>query len=196
MAAMVGEPGRSAARTALTAHPATPTNAVRAIEAVVSRDGDRLRLTYLLAGGLERLRIPPRGRVRPGRELWRHTCFEAFVGVAGAAAYHELNLAPSAEWTVYAFTAYRDGGALDDIAGQPRIVVGADDRELEVDALVDLAALSPAYAAAPLRVALAAVVEETSGALSYWAVRHPPGVPDFHHADGFVVTLEPPGDAC
>ena len=42
------------------------------------------------------------------------------------------------------------------------------------------------------RLALAAVVEETSGALSYWALRHPPGAPDFHHADGFVLALEPP----
>src|SRR5215467_2426337 len=116
IARMEVEPGRSAARTALTCHPATPTDAVHTIEAVVSRDGDGLRLTFLLGGDLGRLRIPPPGRVRPGHELWRHTCFEAFVGIAGTPAYHELNLAPSGEWTVYTFDAYRDGGPRDDVA--------------------------------------------------------------------------------
>ena len=179
-------------RSPLTCHPHTSTDAVRAIHAEVSRSADALRLTFLLVGDLGRLRIPPLGRVQAGRDLWRHTCFEAFIGVAGAAPYHELNLAPSAEWTVYAFDGYRDGGPLRDVARPPRIVVGADHGELELDALIDLGALSPAYPTAPLRLALAAVVEETSGALSYWALRHPPGAPDFHHADGFVLALEPP----
>src|SRR6185369_972124 len=129
-----------------------------------------LRLTFLLSGDLDRLRIPPPGPPRAGRELWRHTCFEAFVGVAGAAGYHELNLAPSGEWTVYAFDRYREGGPLADVARPPRIVVGASHGELEVDALIDLAALSPTYATASLRIALATVVEETGGALSYWAL--------------------------
>jgi hypothetical protein len=33
------------------------------------------------------------------------------------------------------------------------------------------------------------VIEETNGAKSYWALKHPPGKPDFHHADGFVLEL-------
>jgi hypothetical protein len=40
-----------------------------------------------------------------------------------------------------------------------------------------------------LRVGLAAVIEEKSGALSYWALRHAPGKPDFHHPDAFALTL-------
>jgi hypothetical protein len=35
------------------------------------------------------------------------------------------------------------------------------------------------------------VVEDQSGKLSYWAVRHPPGKPDFHHPDCFALDLEP-----
>jgi hypothetical protein len=97
---------------------------------------------------------------------------------------------------VYAFDRHRDGGPLTDVARPPRVVVGAGRGELELDALIDLAALSPAYVMAPLRLALATVVEETSGALSYWALRHPPGAPDFHHADAFALRLEPPGVAC
>jgi hypothetical protein len=47
-------------------------------------------------------------------------------------------------------------------------------------------------AAARLRVALAAVIENDTGELSYWALQHAPGKPDFHHPDGFTLELSPP----
>jgi hypothetical protein len=54
--------------------------------------------------------------------------------------------------------------------------------------------LSPKGSAGATRLArrfgLAAVIEETSGRRSFWALAHPPGKPDFHHADCF--TLEVP----
>ena len=37
------------------------------------------------------------------------------------------------------------------------------------------------------RLGLAAVIEETSGRKSYWALAHPPGKPDFHHSDCFAL---------
>jgi hypothetical protein len=40
---------------------------------------------------------------------------------------------------------------------------------------------------------VSAVIEENSGAKSYWALKHPPGKPDFHHADGFDLTLSAEG---
>ena len=43
-----------------------------------------------------------------------------------------------------------------------------------------------------LRVALAAVVEDATGDLSYWSLRHAAGKPDFHHSDGFVLELPSP----
>ena len=39
------------------------------------------------------------------------------------------------------------------------------------------------------RFGLAAVIEETNGRRSYWALAHPPGKPDFHHADGFALEV-------
>jgi hypothetical protein len=36
------------------------------------------------------------------------------------------------------------------------------------------------------RLGLSALIEETSGRKSYWALAHPPGKPDFHHADCFA----------
>ena len=33
------------------------------------------------------------------------------------------------------------------------------------------------------------VIEDRAGQLSYWALKHPREEPDFHHADGFVLSL-------
>lgn len=43
-----------------------------------------------------------------------------------------------------------------------------------------------------MQIALSAVIEEKDGTKSYWALRHPPGKPDFHHPDCFALTLEAP----
>ena len=42
----------------------------------------------------------------------------------------------------------------------------------------------------PLRLGLSAVVEDVDGILSYWALRHPSGKPDFHHTDAFALQLD------
>jgi hypothetical protein len=130
-----------------------------------------------------------------GHELWRHTCFETFVRVDGATAYHELNFSPSTEWAAYAFRSYREGGPLDDSLA-PRVAVQAAGDRLSLDAVVALERLSAAYRTATLRLALTAVVEDSAGRLSYWSVRHPAGKPDFHHADAFALRVEASGDAC
>ena len=41
------------------------------------------------------------------------------------------------------------------------------------------------------RLGLSAVIEDTNGHKSYWALAHPPGKPDFHHADCFAYELSP-----
>jgi hypothetical protein len=174
---------------ALACHPSTPSGAVRRLDARVERAAaGTMTLVFVLEGELERLRIPPAEPARRGARLWEHTCFEAFVGAAGATAYHELNLAPSGAWAVHAFAAYRDGGPLDD-APSPRIAVRREAGRLGLEARLALDRLAPAYATAPLRVGLAAVVEASDGTRSYWALRHPAGRPDFHHDAGFALAL-------
>lgn len=47
----------------------------------------------------------------------------------------------------------------------------------------------------PWVAAISAVIEEADGTKSYWALAHPPGEPDFHHPDCFVLDLPPPDSA-
>lgn len=144
-----------------------------------------LALGYVLEGELERLRIPPPGPGGLGHELWRHTCFEAFVARDGVAGYVEVNLSPSGEWTAFAFRSYRERESRDPLRPAPRLTVRRTARCLEVEATIALA-----DAGGPLCVALTAVVESASGALTYWSLYHPPGPPDFHHADAFALRVD------
>ena len=179
----------------LICHPQTPTAVVRAISACVRRSpGALLSIAFVLDADLGRLRIPPARAACLTHGLWQHTCFEAFIALNGSPAYHEFNFAPSNEWALYAFQGYREIAALPDETGAPEVNVCRVADRLELDAVVRLDSLSAIHPTSPLRLALSAVIEEDSGSLSYWALRHPAGKPDFHHADAFALTVDSSGD--
>jgi hypothetical protein len=70
--------------------------------------------------------------------------------------------------------------------GAPRIEVRSYGASFELLVSLDL----PNDAAGGL--GLSAVIEEANGRLSYWALAHPPGKPDFHHSDCFALELPAP----
>lgn len=178
-------------RLSLTPHSDTPSKAVQSLDVdVVRLSGERLQLRYILAAALDDLAIPPVGDGGRTDELWRHTCFEAFVRPEPGPAYLELNFAPSSAWAAYRFDAARQGMAPAEVA-ETRFMRSAMFGTLEYRAVVGLGpALAPGVS---WRLGLSAVIEETSGRISYWALAHPPGKPDFHHADGFALELPPVG---
>lgn len=174
-------------------HPGPSGAAVRGIEVRVSwlqaEQTGGLALTYMLTGDCAQLRIPPLRRSAQVDGLWRHTCFEAFVSALGAPAYRECNFSPSGEWAVYHFRGYRDRMTLGEEEPAPRSIARSREQSLELDACIPLPL---ALTTQPLRLALSAVIEDHLGGLSYWALRHPPGKLDFHHADGFALEIAPP----
>jgi hypothetical protein len=177
---------------ALACHRDTPSAAVRAIIARVKRlPGDELEVSYVLEGDPARLRLPAAGPVRIGSRLWEHTCCEVFIARKGLPAYYEFNFSLSGEWSAYAFERYRAPRAAQPRTGglEPRIVVRGSAGRLELDAAIRLGRLAALHPGAPLALALAAVVEDSSAQLSYWALRHPPGRPDFHHAASFALEM-------
>jgi hypothetical protein len=153
---------------------------VKGISVGIERAADRLGVLYVLEGNLASIVIPSSAPTRRGSKLWQHTCFEIFVS-SGMPAYREFNFSPSGEWAGYAFSGYRQ--AADAEMREPSLAVhrGADRLELEVTL--------PLAGKSRLRIAVSAVVESQAGSLSYWALKHAPGKPDFHHADGFVLEL-------
>ncbi|MGH8289970.1 MAG: DOMON-like domain-containing protein [Steroidobacteraceae bacterium] len=185
----------------LLAHPATPNEAVRRLAAraeLVSPDS--LRLEYVLEADPRQVRIPP-AVADDGRtdRLWAHTCFEAFIGVEDSAQYLELNFSPSTQWAAYRFESYRQGMVPAVLGTAPRLALRRGKKRLELQAEVSLGgtlAAPPREAKAleirRLRLALSTVVEDREGGLSYWALQHPPGRPDFHHPQSFSLALEFP----
>lgn len=157
-------------------HPAAPCAALRGIEVTV-RAG--LKVSFRLQGDIGRLRIPAPRTPRAADGLWQHTCCEVFIARKGAAAYREFNLAPSGEWAAYEFTRYREGAQL--LIADPGIAVRRSEDCLELEGTVPLNQET--------RIGLCAVIEDLDGKLSYWALRHAPGKPDFHHADCFALNL-------
>lgn len=174
-------------------HPSTPAGAVRGICVLVRRTADgELNLTFRVEGDIRRIRLSLPDAPDIAKELWRHTCFEAFLALEGQSAYHELNFAPCGRWAIYAFSGYRNVGPVAKEVMRPRIDVRSTGNRLELDALVRLDGLSEIHPRASMRIGLSAVIETGEG-LSYWALRHPPGKPDFHDANGFALLLDAPG---
>ncbi len=176
----------------LTRHPETYSGAAHEIEARASwTNAGALVLHYALRGDLVRLRIPPPRS--PGRAdgLWRHTCFEAFISAKPGPPYYEFNFSPSAEWAAYYFRDYRDSAPFPNEIVPPSVIARRGDDFLDLDATIHLHRLPIVAQNGCVRIGLSAIIEEENGRLSYWALKHPPGRPDFHHADGFALEIEP-----
>ena len=148
-------------------------------------------LRYTLEGEFAHLTIRDPTSPRRADRLWQHTCFEAFVAADQGAAYYEFNFAPSTEWAIYRFSAYREGMTAVEAAA-PRITVRRSADRLDLGVLIDLEQLPALRDSSNLRLALAAVIEDADGRVSYWAIVHPADKPDFHHPDNFTLALPPP----
>lgn len=173
-------------RQALMLHPDSRCSAIASIEVDVRRPrGNALLLSYQVTGKIGDLNVPP--PVAPARadELWRHTCFEAFVCPLPDEAYYEFNLAPSTQWASYRFHGYRRGMGVVEEIDTPRIEIQRMPERFTLQAALELRALPSGR----WRLGLTAVIEAVDGRLSYWALAHPAGKPDFHRADCFTCEI-------
>lgn len=208
-----------AKRVSLQVHPETPCGPLTGIEVEVARSATRagsrnIALRFVATGNVRALKAPLHQSPKRERkdELWRHTCFEAFVRVGSASAYHEFNFAPSGDWHCYRFLDYRKGMEPEKHVGSPgistytrRTPLGPERRDGMEKAGLDTfnrfetpfymlqATLDMGGTMLPLEeswhLGLSAVIEERNGAISYWALTFPPGKPDFHHPDCFTLEL-------
>jgi hypothetical protein len=155
-------------------------------------DAYRLALSYIVTGDMSHVLMPPHTTSARSEELWRHTCFEAFIRASSSAAYYEFNFSPSTQWAAYWFDSYRSGGRVaTEINTVPIEARSSSADRYTLQASLDLNRLSGLPRGALWRLGLSALIEDTNGRISYWALAHPPGKPDFHHADCFAYEFYP-----
>ncbi len=180
-------------RVVLKPHPDTQATAVTGIEVKIARTATAgLELHYFVMGAIDDVRWPPLAAAERADRLWEHSCFEVFVSASGRSGYHEFNLSPSSCWAAYRFSDYRAGMQVALISQPPEIGSRITAKTYVLRATVPLANSHGLPETIGWDVGLSAVIEEMSGAKSYWALAHPPGKPDFHHKDCFALQLAPP----
>lgn len=200
-------------RLSLRPHPDTPCGALTGIEVEVARVRPlKLQLRYVLIGNWRKVRLKLRDKDQ-GDELWRHTCFEAFVRVGAEVGYLEYNLAPTGDFAAYSFDRYREGMAPSKEIGSSILDVQSRTEPLDPErrtsfrqaGLDTLERFEPSFfslkaelsfsnamglaVARPWRLGLSTVIEERNGRMSYWALAHPTEKPDFHDPACFALEL-------
>jgi hypothetical protein len=164
-------------------HPDTPCPEVAGISVSMARDGDLIALDWQIEGDIGALAIPAPASPARTDGLWQHLCVELFVGDAAGPGYTEFNFAPSGAWAAYRFDDYRTGMRELEMTNGPAIAVVESANTLAASVSLNLEIL------AERDIGLSAVIETRDGAKRYWALAHPPGKPDFHHADCFIRKL-------
>ena len=124
----------------------------------------------------------PSGEPARADELWRTTCFEAFLRRAGETAYREWNFAPNGSWAAYDFADYRERIA-DPQAREPYIRMEDNLTWWTLGATISV------DADGEWELGLSAILEEKDGTKSYWALGHGGEKPDFHDPGCFTARL-------
>ncbi len=163
-------------------HPDAPPNNVQFVTVQLFRKAAGLELLYVVEADPTQLLLPSPTKTSRADGLWQTTCFELFVHDAGQ-AYREFNFSPSSQWAAYSLQGYRAG--MEPLAmDEPPFVKPMP--EPFGFLLLSIVALDVRPHAT---IGLSAIIEETDGTKSYWALKHPPGAPDFHHPDCFALEL-------
>ncbi len=178
----------------LVCHPDTPQDALLGIRVWIGRKGPaHLSIEFRALGDMSRIVWPTDGNNRDGTwikadDLWKNSCFEMFGRSPGTIEYFEMNFATSGLWASYNFSDYRSGLRKSEV-DLAKGVIELRERRTKMMAVVGL---PESHLQMELQLGLSAVIEETDGTKSYWALAHPPGAPDFHHPTCFAATLPAP----
>ena len=127
--------------------------------------------------------IPEPAEPSRADELWRTTCFEAFLRPLGQPNYREWNFAPSGQWAAYDFSDYRADMAAAEVGAGPYIRMEDNFTWWALGATIAVPADTN------WELGLSAVIEEKDGTKSYWALAHAAEKPDFHDPGCFTAHL-------
>ncbi len=166
----------------LVLHPSCAPGPVDSIGANVTRAANGCEIEFKARGAISQIVVPGSAPSRRADGLWKSTCFEMFWQAGDERRYREFNLSPSGEWAAYGFAGVRAGmhdAPVDSLA----LLSSHDGSELVLRASIAAALGIPA------RIGLCAVIEDSAGVRSYWALCHAKESPDFHDPSCFTARL-------
>jgi|GEM_PF-1557110 len=120
-------------------------------------------------------------------ELWKETCFEAFLGFKDSPAYLEFNFSPNLKWNAYYFTSYREGMEHLSLISPPEVSShfnASDEYEFSASIRLDHTQMISKIS----DMALTAVIK-TLTSTQYYACKHMGDRPDFHLRESFTYDL-------
>jgi hypothetical protein len=170
---------------ALVRHDASAETGVERVSArFLTRSRNEIVLRYCATGDLSTVTVPRRVSGRRKDDLWRNTCFEFFARFENEPAYWEMNFSPSSDWAAYRFSDYRNNRRNEPLASAAFFDILTTENRLRVDIRLSLGALQ-SRSLRTARFGFSAVFRDAEERMSYWALAHPEGQPDFHHPTCF-----------
>lgn len=119
-------------------------------------------------------------------ELWKTTCFEAFIYSPDSKKYFEINLSPSSHWNVYHFEGYRRPTPPNEAPLWKLVEFERGTSHMSGTFAHNLPSQHNYL------IGLTAVIESLEGTTYYLSLKHPGEKPDFHNPDGYVLERTTP----
>ena len=120
-------------------------------------------------------------------DLWQKTCFELFVKDLNTENYWEYNLAPSSNWAIYGFSAYRTGKFDELSLADIPIQITTQTDQFTLQCTIPLPKL---LFNQKLKIGLATVIQDRNGDIYYYALKHAANKPDFHDERSFIIVTD------
>jgi hypothetical protein len=158
--------------------PFLPLNENLTVEGDIQIIDGKIDLKFEWSDPKEQLELPDDLELERADELWKHTCFEAFLQPEGSNRYYEINISTSGAWNVYEFQDYRRPQP--PIATEKANLLSFHLEENAFEAFFDFQDSSHVW-----RCSLTAVIELKDKKKHYFALEHFGDRPDFHLAESF-----------
>lgn len=160
---------------------------IRSLDGEIVVSPREVHCRYHLVGDMDSIVWPAlENKFERRADLWKHTCFEFFLGRRGDSGYFEFNLSPSGNWNSYAFSSFRKDMKLSESLGLRTMHVTTNIYEKQLSAVVDLMTELDGI----VDIGIAAVIEDVNGWHHYFALAHSGERPDFHRRDTHLICCE------
>lgn len=148
---------------------------------------------FELFGNLSEIILPSfESKKKRQDELWKSTCFEAFVELSEG-GYLEFNFSPSGNWNCYHFTNYRENmrqfSEVELLEFKASCLPTAPDHySCRISVQIELPLVIT-------KMGMTSVIKNHNGEINYWALKHSGEKADFHRSQDWLFSFDATSDS-